>query len=164
MRDGHIASLMRLIADEVRQGSPHGSLYASSLSLGLAAYLFSEKVDSGATRARERGRLTASQKARVLDLVQMRLAEDIALDDLAAVAGIGRFHFLRLFKNTLGVTPHRYLVDQRLAAARTLLQDTDQGLADVAANTGFSSQSHLCTAMRRRLGVTPRQWRRSNHE
>lgn len=161
MRDGHIAALMRLVADEVRLGSPHGSLYATSLSLGLAAYLFSEKGESGSTRMRERGRLTASQKSHVLDLVQQRLAEDIALDDLAAAAGVSRFHFLRLFKNSLGMTPHRFVMDQRLAAARKLLAETDQQLADVAANTGFSSQSHLCTSMRRRLGVTPKQWRRS---
>jgi len=164
MRDGRIAALMRLIADEVRLGSPHGSLYATSLSLGLAAYLFSEKCDSGSMRERERGRLTASQKSRVLDVVQQRLAEDIALDDLAAAAGVSRFHFLRLFKNTLGITPHRFVMDQRLAAARKLLADTDQRLADVAAVTGFSSQSHLCTTMRRRLGVTPKQWRRSTQK
>ena len=161
MRDGHIAALMRLIAAEVRLGSPHGSLYATSLSLGLAAYLLSEKGDSGGIRMRERGRLTASQKSRVLDVVQQRLAVDIALDDLAAAAGVSRFHFLRLFKNSLGITPHRFVMDQRLAAARKLLADTDQRLADVAASTGFSSQSHLCTTMRRRLGVTPKQWRRS---
>ena len=161
MRDGHIAALMRLIADEVRLGSPHGSLYATSLSLGLAAYLFSEKGESGSTRMRERGRLTASQKSRVLALVQQRLAEDITLDNLAAAAGVSRFHFLRLFKNSLGMTPYTFVVDQRLAAARKLLVETDQRLADVAAMTGFSSQSHLCTTMRRRLGVTPKQWRRS---
>jgi len=161
MRDGHIAALMRLIAAEVRLGSPHGSLYATSLSLGLAAYLFSEKGESGRTRVRERGRLTASQKSRVLDVVEQRLAEDIALDDLAAAAGVSRFHFLRLFKNSLGITPHRFVMDQRLAAARKLLAETDQRLADVAASTGFSSQSHLSTTMRRRLGVTPKQWRRS---
>ena len=164
MRDGHIATLMRLIAAEVRLGSPHGSLYSTSLSLGLAAYLFSEKGDSGSMRARERGRLTASQKSRVLDVVQQRLSEDIALDDLAAAAGVSRFHFLRLFKNSLGITPHRFVMDQRLAAARKLLAETDQRLADVAASTGFSSQSHLCTTMRRRLGVTPKQWRRSTQK
>ena len=159
MRDGHVAGLMRLIAGEVRLGSPHGSLYATSLSLGLAAYLLSEKGESGRTRARERGRLTATQKCRVLELVQMRLAEDIALDDLAAAAGVSRFHFLRLFKNSLGVTPHRFVMDQRLAAARKLLLETNRPLAEIAANTGFSSQSHLCTTMRRQLGTTPRQWR-----
>ncbi len=152
---------MRLIADEVRLGSPHGSLYATSLSLSLAAHLFSEKAESGSAHTRERGRLTTSQKSRVLDLVQGRLAEDITLDELAVAAGVSRFHFLRLFKNSLGITPHRFVMDQRLAAARTLLADTDQRLADVAASTGFSSQSHLCTTMRRRLGVTPKQWRRS---
>jgi AraC family transcriptional regulator len=111
--------------------------------------------------ARERGQLTASQKSRVLDVIQRRLAEDVALDDLATAAGVSRFHFLRLFKNSLGITPHRFITDQRLAAARKLLADTDQRLADIAASTGFSSQSHLCTAMRRRFGVTPQQWRRS---
>jgi AraC family transcriptional regulator len=142
MRDGRIAALMRLIADEVRLGSPHGSLYATSLSLGLATYLFSEKGDSGNTRTRlrERGRLTASQKSRVLDVVEQRLAEDIALDDLAAAAGVSRFHFLRLFKNSLGITPHRFIMDQRLAAARKLLAETDRRLSDVAASTGFSSR------------------------
>ena len=164
MRDGQLATLMRLIADEVRLGSPHGSLYATSLSLGLAAHLFSEKAESGSARTRERGRLTASQKSRVLDLVQKRLAEDITLDELAAAAGVSRFHFLRLFKHSLGITPHRFIMDQRLAAARTLLTDTDQRLADIAASTGFSSQSHLSTTMRKRLGVTPKQWRRSPQE
>ena len=161
MRDGQLATLMRLIADEVRLGSPHGSLYATSLSLGLAAHLFSEKGESGRASVRERGRLTASQKSRVLDVIQQRLAEDVALDELAAAAGVSRFHFLRLFKNSLGITPHRFIMDQRLAAARTLLAATDQPLADIAVSAGFSSQSHLCTTMRRRLGVTPKQWRRS---
>lgn len=161
MRDGQLAALMRLIAAEVRLGSPHGSLYASSLSLGLAAHLFSEKGASGRVTMRERGLLTAAQKSRVLEIIQQRLAEDVALDDLAAAAGVSRFHFLRLFKNSLGITPHCFIVDQRLAAARKLMADTDQRLADIAASTGFSSQSHLCTTMRRRLGVTPKQWRQS---
>jgi AraC family transcriptional regulator len=161
LRDARLASLLRLVADEVRQGSPHGALYATSLSLGLAAYLFTHQGRGGRAPARERGLLTAAQKSRVLELVQSRLAEDLQLDDLAAAAGVSRFHFLRLFKNSLGMTPHRFVLDQRVAAARRLLEHTSLSLADVAAATGFSSQSHLSTAMRRTLGLPPGKWRRA---
>ena len=161
LRDRDLAALMRLVASEVRQGSPHGPMYATSLSLGLASYLFSAHGGGGRSQPRERGMLSAAQKARVLELVQRRLGEDLGLEDLSAAAGVSRFHFLRLFKNTLGTTPYRFVLDQRLAAARKLLEETKLPLADIAAAAGFSSQSHLCTSMRRRLGVSPGQWRRS---
>lgn len=160
LRDPHLAAMLRLIADEVRLGSPHGPLYATSLSLALAAYLFNHHAFGGRTMPHERGGLTPAQKTRVLDLIHRRLGEELRLEDLAAAAGVSRFHFARLFKNSMGTTPHRFVLDQRLAAARRLLAETRLPLADVAAATGFSSQSHLCTAMRRQLGVTPGQWRR----
>ena len=160
LRDRHLAAMMRLIADEVRAGSPHGAMYATSLSLALASYLFNHHGGGGREVPRERGALSAVQKARVLDLVQRRLADDLPLEDLAAAAGVSRFHFLRLFKNSLGTTPHRFVLEQRLAAARQLLEGTPMPLAEIAAVTGFSSQSHLGTAMRRRFGMAPGQWRR----
>jgi AraC family transcriptional regulator len=162
LRDTHLASLMRLIAAEVREGSPNGALYATSLSLALAAYVFNAHGTGGRTPVRERGMLSTVQKARVLETVARRLADDLTLEDLAAAAGASRFHFLRLFKNTLGMTPHRYVLEQRLAAAKRLLEETNMPLAQIASETGFSSQSHLCTAMRRACGVTPGQWRRES--
>jgi AraC family transcriptional regulator len=105
--------------------------------------------------------LTAGQRARVIELVQQRLSGELSLDDLAAAAGLSRFHFLRRFKNTLGVTPLRFVLEQRTAAARQLLEDTSLSLAEVASSVGFSSQSHLCVAMRRFSGLTPGQWRRA---
>ena len=111
-------------------------------------------------RPRERGRLTAAQRARVLQLIQERLAEDLTLEELAAAAGISRSHFARLFKSTMGVTPHQFVLDQRIAEARRLLEGTLMPLVDIAASTGFASQSHLCSAMRRHLGFPPGQWRR----
>ena len=160
LRDGRLASLMRLIADEVRSGSPHGALYATSLTFGLAAYVFGELGEGGRKAPRERGKLTAAQKACVLDLVSKRLNSSVSLDDLAAAGGMSRFHFLRRFKNTFGVTPYRFVTDQRIEAAQRLLSETDLTLSDVAAATGFSSQSHMGTAMQLRLGVTPGQWRK----
>jgi AraC family transcriptional regulator len=160
LRDSRLAAMMRLIADEVRDCSPHGALYATSLSLALASYVFNHHGRGGPSPSRERGGLSSAQKARVLDLVQRRLADDLRLDDLAEAAGVSRYHFVRLFRNSLGVTPHRFVLAQRVAAARHLLEQTRLPLAEVAAATGFSSQSHLCTTMRRESGMTPGQWRR----
>ncbi len=161
LRDERLGSIMRLIADEVRHGSRHGSLYATSLSLGLASYLFNEHGSGGRVASQDRGKLSAAQKACILELVQQSLAEDLSLEELALAAGVSRFHFLRLFKNTFGVTPHRFVMEQRVNSARLLLEGTSLPITEIAATTGFSSQSHLCTAMRRSLGLTPGQWRRS---
>jgi AraC family transcriptional regulator len=161
LQDRELATLMRLVAAEVRQGSPHGALYASSLSLGLAAYLFGQHASGGHPRSRERGTLTAAQKRAVLELVEQRLGEELSLDELAGAAGVSRYHFLRLFKNSLGVTPHRFVLDRRVAAARQLLETTRLPLAEIAAATGFASQSHMSTTMRRHLGLPPGMWRRT---
>jgi AraC family transcriptional regulator len=161
LSDPRLATMMRLIGDEVREGSPHGALYATSLSLALAAYVFNHHGQGGSARLRERAGLSTVQKQRVLELIDRCLADDIRLEDLAAAAGVSRFHFVRLFRNTLGITPHQFVLAQRVAAARRLLVETGLSLADIAAATGFSSQSHLSTTMRRQLGVTPGQWRRS---
>jgi AraC family transcriptional regulator len=161
LRDSQLASLMRLMAAEVRQGSPHGRMYATSLSLSLAAYVATHHAEGGRAPQRERGTLTAVQKSCVTDCVQQRLGEDLDLAELARAAGVSRFHFLRLFKNTFGTTPYRFVLDQRLAAARHLLEDTAQPIAEIALATGFSSQSHLSTAMRRRTGLPPGAWRKA---
>ena len=162
IQDDQLATLLRLMADEIRQGSPHGRLYATSLSLSLAAYLSTHHAQGGRAPQRERGALSAAQKSRVIATVEAGLACDLDLAELAQVAGVSRFHFLRLFKNSFGITPHRYVLDQRLATARRLLEDTSQPIAQIALATGFSSQSHLSTAMRRSTGLSPSSWRRTS--
>lgn len=159
LRDRHLAGLLRLMGEEVRHGSPHGRLYAASLSLSLAAYLSTHHAEGGQAPVRERGRLSAAQKSHVIAYVDDRLASDLDLAELAQQAGVSRFHFLRLFKNTFGTTPHRYIVDRRLAAARSMLRETTLPIAQIALATGFASQSHLSSAMRRATGLSPGVWR-----
>lgn len=158
--DRQLGALLQLVVDEVRAGSPHGGLYATSLSLTLVSYLYAHHASASGLGMRERAGLSRAQKASVLDYIQAHLSMKIELADLAVLAGMSRFHFLRLFKNTFSVTPHRYVQDLRLAAARELLEGTLVPLAQVAAATGFSSQSHLSGAMRQATGTSPGQWRR----
>jgi AraC family transcriptional regulator len=89
------------------------------------------------------------------DYIESNLGTDMRIGDLAALAGMSRFHFTRCFRNTVGTTPHRYVLERRLERARNLLQTTALGLRDVAVTTGFADQSHLTRLVKRRFGVTP---------
>jgi AraC-like DNA-binding protein len=89
---------------------------------------------------------------------RQRLDDDPACDPglaaLAAEAGLSRFQLLRAFARDLHLTPHAYLVQRRLALARSLI-DRGAGLAEAAAQAGFADQSHLTRLFRRCLGFTP---------
>ncbi len=85
---------------------------------------------------------------------------DLDLQTLAAEAGYSRAHFARMFRAATGQTPHRYLLHLRLTRAQKLLERRDNALVDIAAMCGFSSQSHMTTAFRQLLGLTPAQYRR----
>src|SRR6516164_6838107 len=82
---------------------------------------------------------------------------EIASTFLAEIAGRSEFHFTRVFARSVGVTPHRYVVHQRLRRAVELLRDGRSGLAEAAASTGFADQSHLSRWVRRGHGVSPTQ-------
>lgn len=95
----------------------------------------------------------------VLDYMQAHLGERIVLEDLAAVAGLSPFHFLRQFQAQYHVTPHQMLMARRLHAAKQLLA-TGMAPAEVAAASGLTDQSHLNRAFVRRYGVTPARYQR----
>ena len=82
------------------------------------------------------------------------------VDALANVAGVSLAHFSRPFRNSLGVAPHRYLVQRRLDRARNPLRNNRHSIAEIASVTGFSDQSHLTRHFKRQFGVTPQEGRR----
>jgi transcriptional regulator GlxA family with amidase domain len=87
--------------------------------------------------------------------------EDIGLDAAARRAGLSAFHFLRLFGNVLGVTPHQYLVRSRLRHAARLLADEARSITDVAYDVGFSDVSNFVRTFGRAAGVSPRSFRQA---
>ncbi|WP_300752183.1 AraC family transcriptional regulator [Janthinobacterium sp.] len=104
------------------------------------------------------GELSASQRARVREYCEARLADKISLDELAALCGIERFKFLKLFKRTTGMTPHAWLVRLRLERACTLMTAARQDLTQVAHAVGFYDQSHFNRAFSSAYGVAPSRY------
>ena len=83
----------------------------------------------------------------------------LALSDLAERAGLSPFHFLRIFRDVTGTTPHQYLVGARLRRAARLLLDTAQPVTRIAYDVGFEDLSNFTRTFRREIGCTPRAYR-----
>jgi AraC family transcriptional regulator len=98
---------------------------------------------------------------RIMEFVRAQPEMRVSLAELAALAGLSQSHFLRQFRLATGVTPHRFVVQERVSRALHLLSKTDMPASEVALSCGFSSQSHLGFAFRDIVGVTPRQFRQS---
>ena len=96
---------------------------------------------------------------RVEEFIEERLGSTIQLADLAAVVGLSRFHFLRAFRNAVGVTPGVFLLHRRLERAQRLLATTSLPIAAIADTTGFADHGHFTRHFRRRLGLTPSSYR-----
>jgi AraC family transcriptional regulator len=106
------------------------------------------------------GGLTVRQLGRVKEFVDAKISNDITISDLAVVAGLSQFHFVRAFKDTVGLTPYQYVLSERVRRARGLLSKRDLSIADVALAAGFHDASQLNRMFRKFVGVTPTAFRR----
>lgn len=94
---------------------------------------------------------------RAADYLRADVRRNVSLDELAAVAELSKYQFVRRFKAALGVPPHTFQIAQRVALARRLLERGEPP-AEVASRAGFVDQSHLNRHFKPRLGMTPKQY------
>jgi len=111
-----------------------------------------------------RGGLTARQIRRLTEFVDAQIPNEITISDLATLTGLSHYHFIRAFKNTVGLTPYQYVLSERTRRARGLLSKPALSLGDVALAVGFSDASHLNRVFRKFVGVTPTAFRRELHQ
>ena len=158
MDDSFLRELILSLRAESQNGRPGDGLYAEAVMNTLALHVV-RKFSAQRPRVRDyrdyRGGLTKFQLRRVMDFVEEHLAENISLKALANVAGLSVFHFARMFKQSTGMSPHKYVIRSRVMRAKELLLVRKADIADVAAQVGFCDQSHLASHFRRICGLTP---------
>lgn len=108
------------------------------------------------TKPRDRRRAVATAL-----WIDAHAQQPINLESAAQEAGLSPFHFLRLFSNVLGVTPHQYLVRSRLRRAVRLLIEDDHPITEVAFDAGFADLSNFVRTFHRAAGVSPRSFRQT---
>ncbi len=99
---------------------------------------------------------------KVLEYINNSYQLPLTLDDICKKAHISKYHFCRKFKNTFGLTLMEYLLQTRIAAAKTMLVTTDSPINMVAEKCGFSSVSYFCQIFKKRTGLSPNQYRAKN--
>lgn len=156
IRDAQIESFGWNLKAELEARRPGHRLYTASLCQALAVHLLRQH-GRGKAAVSARGGLNRRQLARVLRLIETELDRELPLARLAQAAGLGLSQFKSLFKSSVGLAPHQYLLRRRVERARHLLETERLPIAEAAAATGFAHQSHLARNMRRLIGVTPRQ-------
>src|SRR5256712_3797297 len=107
------------------------------------------------------GGLPECRLRRVAQYVQDNLHRELRLAELSGLVHMSPYHFARLFRRSAGVSPHRFLVQRRIAQARALLVAQTLPIAEIARSVGFRTPSHFTTSFRRVTGITPSVYRSS---
>ena len=106
-----------------------------------------------------RGGLAGWQRKRVLEFIEEHLSERISLSTLSALAQLSPYHFARVFKQALGIPPHRYHMNRRIERAKVLL--VDRSVTEVALAVGYAETSSFSSSFRRATGMSPTEFRRA---
>jgi AraC-like DNA-binding protein len=108
-----------------------------------------------------RGGLAPWQERRAMEILRANIKRGVALKEVARECGLSVGHFSHAFRRTLGVAPYKWLIEQRVVLSKEKLRDDGLSLSDVAAECGFSDQSHLTRVFRHTVGASPGAWRRA---
>ncbi len=150
-----VSPVLRELLDVVRLGVHDNLWLEEQYSVLAERILFDEyqrqRKDSTARRA---GSLQ-ERLVRVKRHMDEHYSEPLQLEDLASIASVSPHHFLRSFKKAFSVTPHRYLIDQRLNRARELLDTTDLSVSEIGSRIGFESANGFHSAFRRKYACSP---------
>jgi AraC family transcriptional regulator len=159
-RDAWMTAVLAALGDEL-QSQDQPALVAEALGLALRTRLVTHH-GSGEPPPWSRVRPLAPRHLReACGLLGEAFSGRFGVADIAGHLGLGTSRFAKAFRASVGLPPHTYLMRRRLELAERLLAGSALPLADIAAATGFASQSHMTEQFRRRTGVTPAVYRRS---
>ncbi|MGD0058989.1 MAG: helix-turn-helix domain-containing protein [Verrucomicrobiia bacterium] len=157
--DVALNSFMERLREELmrRHASP---LFLQGIAQAIAIHLARNYAEMDKASRRGSPSLPGYKLRQITDWMAEHVAEEFSLDQLAAQVGLSKFHFDRLFKSGMGVSPSRYHINLRLDIARRLLRETKKSVVTVALDVGYTNPSHFAQLFRRETGLSPSDYRR----
>lgn len=160
INDPVIAHVAEAVHGELYHGGPDAKMYAEMAAQFLAAHLIRFHATRETVFPVYGTGLTATDVKRVIDYIRAHIDQTLALETLASLVQMSPYHFSRLFKLKTGLSPHKYVVRERMRAAQHLLKTTRLGVLEVAYAVGYGSPSQFTQQFKRACGVSPAVFRR----
>jgi len=168
--DPWLSGLFSMLRDELEcQGPPSGkdeTFLLDQLEHAVVRHLVLRYSSINASRlnvfesAQARARLSPSRLGQVVAFIEASYAQPIQLQDLTTIACMSKDHFVKAFRNTVGQTPYRYLLDLRLSHASQMLRSRRElSIADIASLNGFRNPNHFSTAFSKAYKTSPKNYR-----
>lgn len=161
-RDPQIEHIGWALKAEMESGYPSGRAYTDALATGLAARIVRNHSSSARAPRVMKAAMPGRKLKAILGYIEDNLERDLGLGEIADVAGLSVSHFKTLFRKSLGLPPHQYLIRRRVERAAMQLRREKTPIGQIALENGFCHQSHLALHTRRVLGVTPRELRNAS--
>jgi AraC family transcriptional regulator len=153
--DPILTAAVAAITREAQQRDLGSALYAEAVATQLAVHLLRNYASATFREPSGKGRLSLAQVRRLAEYVDSRLHQQLHLETLAAVAGMGVWTFTRRFRESFGRTPHAYILERRIDRARHLLAQSCLPIKEVALVSGFADQAHMTRVFQTHLHTTP---------
>ncbi len=150
----HIALALRA---GVQSGAVLDRMYGEALSTALAVHLLRKYATAALGPKRQYGGLPREKLVRAEEYIRAQLDADLTVFGIAQAVDMSPDHFTRLFKESTGQSPHRYVVEARVRKAKDLLTTGKFTISEAAYQVGFVDQSHLTRHFKRVFGLTPKR-------
>jgi AraC family transcriptional regulator len=159
--DATLRHLGIAVLSAIQRGDPTSKIFLDSIGQTILAHATSIYGEVQTSSGPKPGHLSPWQARRAKEFLSANLYGDVSLASVAAECDLSVSHFAHAFRRTFGRPPHRWLMERRIDAVKSLLLTSRLTLAEVASRCGFTDQSALNRSFKRVLGESPGQWRRS---
>ena len=157
--DRRLLQIAQWLLIELHRQQMGSDLYTESLITILKVHLLRSYSIFNPIIPDYKGGLAKYKLNRTISFINDNLDRDFKLKDLASLVEMSPYHFARMFKQSVGLTPHQYLVKQRMNKAQELLRRTEIAIADIGYLVGYKNSSHFAKVFRQQVKVSPTAYR-----
>jgi AraC family transcriptional regulator len=159
VKEERVRHILLTMYHELLNGFQSGRLFGELIGLSFATALLTGHSTVPVRNGQYKGGLPQYKLRQVAEYIDVNLASALSLSEMADQLDMGPCHFARAFKESVGVSPHQYVLRRRIERALQLLKGAHPSLAEMSRELGFSSHGHFTTVFHRFVGVSPSSYR-----